>query len=675
MFIIAAVALLESLPWIGAGNPPGVGADWYNEKSAGLFKCEFTMSKGRDSAKATIACLGCYELMCNGYLNDGPMPLWSPFAHTVYADTYELTKLRPGKNFLFVHLGNGFYNLPPLRFWGALEFRSFLTSGEPCFKLAIEGATDVKWSVADSFVLKNSVYLGTEVSTESTLTDKMFRPVTEVVPPRVGKIVERRAPAVVKIGEVCGVAKWLDEKNGVQLVDLGANLTGRLWAWIGETPSKDRRVDLDGRKIEFVYGERLNADGRVNFLTQTAGQIKRPGMGGQGAPAIAMQRDVVHVGKDGFWYAEFPFSWHVCRYIEIRGCPKLLNFRFGVISSDLKESDLGKNHNSKDDRLNQLHEVCRRTFRDNLIGVQSDCPGRERLGYGGDIVATCEAMCLNYDMKEFYLKTLQDFADEASVDGWITETAPFVGIADADGIESHGKQRKGPISWALVVPVLMDTVIRHYPDAKDRALAFYPTCTRYIALVDAANPSGIVPKCIGDHEALERAPDTVTATAHWYEFVRLTAKFAVMLGKDEDAKKYTALAEKVRGAFAAAFVKDGKVANGTQSAQAIALYLGLVPADQISAAGKLLVEAIHAKGDALSTGLFSTRYMLMYLSEHGELDLARRIVLHKGFPGWMHMLERGATTLWETWAESADTYSNCHPMFGSVDEWILKYGK
>ena len=87
-----------------------------------------------------------------------------------------------------------------------------------------------------------------------------------------------------------------------------------------------------------------------------------------------------------------------------------------------------------------------------------------------------------------------------------------------------------------------------------------------------------------------------------------------------------------------------------------------------------LVKAIEEKGYGPTTGIFSTRYMLMYLSEHGRVDIARKIVLHKGFPGWLHMLERGATTLWETWKESDNVYSNCHPMFGSVDEWILRFG-
>jgi len=37
------------------------------------------------------------------------------------------------------------------------------------------------------------------------------------------------------------------------------------------------------------------------------------------------------------------------------------------------------------------------------------------------------------------------------------------------------------------------------------------------------------------------------------------------------------------------------------------------------------------------------------------------------------MIDRGATTIWETWKESDNTYSNCHPMFGSVTEWFYRW--
>jgi alpha-L-rhamnosidase len=327
-----------------------------------------------------------------------------------------------------------------------------------------------------------------------------------------------------------------------------------------------------------------------------------------------------------------------------------------------------KDHSIPDKDLAAIHELCRRTFQANLIGaVQSDCPGRERLGYGGDLVATLEAYMLNFDMREIYLKILRDFADEAADDGWITETAPHVGLGD----RGFGG-RAGPISWALAVPELIEGLLRHYDEK--RALEFYPVCARYVRLVDAACPDGMVPKCIGDHEAIERAPDEVTATAHYYRFVTLTASFARRLKLEEEAKFFEGIAEKTRKAFVRSYVKDGIVANGTQSAQAIGLYLGLVPAEQRDKAFKRLVAAVEEKRCAPYTGIFSTRYMLLALSENGRVDLARKVVLHRGFPGWLHMLERGATTLWETWRESDNIFSNCHPMFGSVDEWILKYG-
>ena len=37
------------------------------------------------------------------------------------------------------------------------------------------------------------------------------------------------------------------------------------------------------------------------------------------------------------------------------------------------------------------------------------------------------------------------------------------------------------------------------------------------------------------------------------------------------------------------------------------------------------------------------------------------------------MIDRGATTIWETWKESDNTFSNCHPMFGTVTEWYYRW--
>jgi alpha-L-rhamnosidase len=37
------------------------------------------------------------------------------------------------------------------------------------------------------------------------------------------------------------------------------------------------------------------------------------------------------------------------------------------------------------------------------------------------------------------------------------------------------------------------------------------------------------------------------------------------------------------------------------------------------------------------------------------------------------MLERGATTLWEHWKFSDNTFSHNHPMFGSVSQWFYNW--
>ena len=669
---------LDALPWIGDGRPEFIDeADFYGEDPAPEFRAECTLPPGEGEVVVYIACAGYCHVRFNGKrpLNGSAvMPLWSPYDQTVYAErlvfSAEARRSAPQRNVVSVTLGNGFYNLPPLKFWGSRCFRSELAHGRPCFKVMVSGAKGpLKWTWRNSRIIRNCVYLGEELDWARD-EDREWKAAAEVKGPK-GRIALREAPPTRAGFGVPGKSKWLKEGE-VQVVDFGVNATG--------IPRFMFTKLTKGKRIEIVYGERLNPDGSVNVLTQTAGQVKR-GNGGPGAPAVACQRDVLVMGtgdcKGSMLGAEVfspRFAWHVFRYAEVRGYDRLLVddcAQVHWLAPLLHDRPSAINFRSTNSDLVKIHEICRRTFLSNAIGgIQSDCPGRERLGYGGDIVATCEAYMLNWDMREFYLKTLQDFADEAAEDGWITETAPYVGIA----VKGFGG-RSGPISWTVAVPVLMDALIRHYPDVKDRALAFYPVCARYARMVDAKCPDGLVPQCIGDHEALERAPDGVTATAHWHLFASLTARFAKMLKKDAEASEFEALAVKIKSAFAAKYVKAGIVANGTQSAQAMALYLGLVPEAQIAAAEKALIAAVEEKDCAPQTGIFSTRYMLMYLSEHGRRDLAERIVLHRGFPGWLHMIDRGATTLWETWKESDNVYSNCHPMFGSVDEWILRFGR
>ena len=75
----------------------------------------------------------------------------------------------------------------------------------------------------------------------------------------------------------------------------------------------------------------------------------------------------------------------------------------------------------------------------------------------------------------------------------------------------------------------------------------------------------------------------------------------------------------------------------------------------------------------LSTGIFGTKYALDVLSREGYSELAYDVVSNRDFPGWGYMIDNGATTLWEHWAFSDNTFSHNHPMFGSVSQWFFNW--
>ncbi len=58
---------------------------------------------------------------------------------------------------------------------------------------------------------------------------------------------------------------------------------------------------------------------------------------------------------------------------------------------------------------------------------QSDCPAREKFGYGGDLNAISESYIYSFDMQDFYRKTIYDWVD-AMNDSVFVDTAPYVGI-------------------------------------------------------------------------------------------------------------------------------------------------------------------------------------------------------------------------------------------------------
>jgi alpha-L-rhamnosidase len=418
------------------------------------------------------------------------------------------------------------------------------------------------------------------------------------------------------------------------------------------------------------YGELLHKDGMLNPLTSVCGQIKGkrkdgPGagqsVGGPGAPDVAWQSDT-YIAKGGGEETYTPrFTFHGFRYVEITGLPAAppLAALTGLrLHSDVAAAG---SFACSNERFNRIQQMCRRTFVSNLIGVQSDCPHRERFGYGGDIVATSEALLLNYDMATFYQKTVLDWADSVRPDGMLTDTVPSTGI-DYCGV-----------GWGMAHPLLVSQLYRYQGDRRLMEEQ-YETAKRWLLLVAEQNPGGIVDKGLGDHESLVPAPSPPLVTPLYHQSAMMLAGMARTLDRADDAARFSELAGKIGQAYQGKFLdpKTGVAGPGSQASQAVALYSGLVPEAVRPLALERMLGDIRDKHQGhLSTGIFGTKFMLDVLSNHGGAAVAYDIVNQPDFPGWGWMLDNGATTLWEHWAGSDNTFSNNHPMFGSVSQWFF----
>jgi alpha-L-rhamnosidase len=440
---------------------------------------------------------------------------------------------------------------------------------------------------------------------------------------------------------------------------MGENFTG----WVRLRIEAPR-----GERIRLRYGELLHPDGTLNPLTSVAGQIKgKRGdgtpIGGPGSPEIAEQRDV-YITKGGGAEVYSPrFTFHAFRYVEVTGPAGSLGLEnlTGVrLHSDVEEAGTFA---CSDPLFNRIQAMTRRTFLSNLISVQSDCPHRERFGYGGDLSVTCEAFMLNFDMAAFYAKAVRDWHDAALPEGMLTDTAPFVGIHYCG------------VAWAMVHPLLQKQLFRYYGERR-LIEEQYPTSRRWLDLVAARNPEHIIPEGLSDHEGLEPAPAPKMVTPLYFESAGILAWLADQLGLAEDRDRYEDLSKAIRTAYLERFLRreTGRIEPVSQAGQAFALALDLLPLEEREQALRVLLRKIEEEDRGhLTTGIFGTRFLLDVLARTGHASTAAKIIRQKTFPGWAFMLEKGATTLWEHWEFSDNTFSHNHPMFGSVSEWLMKW--
>ncbi|HEX8037703.1 MAG TPA: family 78 glycoside hydrolase catalytic domain, partial [Chryseosolibacter sp.] len=584
------------------------------------------------------------------------------------------TLLRRGVNVAGVMLGNGWWNPLPIKLFGRWDLRDYQQTGRPCLKAEIrisyaDGSaevipTDESWQTAPGPIVSNSVYLGEHYDARleqrgwntTRANQRDWKPATGVGGPS-GRLVVQMQPAV-KVTRIVKAVRIRQVRPDTFIVDMGQNFAG---------VARIRVKGLAGRTVTLRYGEDVLEDGTLNYHTTVMTQIRKGGIkAGPGAPETAWQQDSYTLKGDGVEVWSPRFTFHGFRYVEITGwpgTPALSDVEGLRLSADLREAGT---FSCSNDKLNKLNDVIRWTFLSNVFSVQSDCPGREKMGYGADMVVTTDAFIYNFDMSNFYRKSVRDFANEQLPDGGITEIAPHTGIAD----RGYGGD-SGPLGWELAFPYLQEQLYDFYAN-RQVLESNYKGIVRQMDFLQSKAVDGLFHWDIGDHEALDPKAEAFSASSFYYHHAILAARFAGILGKKEDSVKYARLSDAIKRAIVRKYLipGTGRFDNGTQAAQIFALWYGFSPEKEKSM--QVLMDEFARHKGHLSTGIFSTKMMFDVMRRNNMNDVAYAVATIGGFPGWQHMLDHGATTLWETWEYPEKYPSQNHPMFGSISEWFFR---
>jgi hypothetical protein len=151
------------------------------------------------------------------------------------------------------------------------------------------------------------------------------------------------------------------------------------------------------------------------------------------------------------------------------------------------------------------------------------------------------------------------------------------------------------------------------------------------------------------------------------------AKIAALLNKPADASRYTQEAGDVKTAFNQALYHPSTKSydRGSQTANAMPLYLGLVPEQDRASVLENLVADIHAHKDHVTAGDIGFHYVVAALSRYGRSDVLYDMLMRTDSPSYGYQLSKGATTLTEAW-DADPTSSQNHFMLGHAEDWFYR---
>jgi alpha-L-rhamnosidase len=669
----------KNAKWVGYEKMPdslvaALPLDTKKDKPSGiniqpLLRKDFSIAKPVKKATMYISGLGHFELRLNGgkigdhFLDPG----WTKYDKEALYVAFDLTdQLKNGKNALSVMLGNGFYYIPPVK-GRYKKLRSSFGYPKMICRLAIEykdGSTasiisDESWKTAPSPITFSSIYGGEDY--DASLEQKGWD--------RAGFNAGQWKNAV----SVAGPALRSQKAEPLKIFDqfdpkAVKAVAGGDWVYdLGQNASAIIELKVKGKKgdtVRVTPAELLKEDGTVNQKATGTPTYFQYVLNGEG----------IETWRPRFMYTGF-------RYLQVKG-----GVPAGETNAENKASviELKGLHvrnaaatvgsfESSNDLFNRTDDLVNWAIKSNMVSVFTDCPHREKLGWLEELHLMGSSVRYNYDAATLFKKALQDMRNSQTAEGLVPEISPeYVKFEYGNGMFRDSPE------WGSSSILIPWYLYQWY--GEEQALAEnYTMMQRYISYLATKAKNNILSQGLGDwydlgpkHPGVSQlTPMGVTGTAIYYYDLNIMTKIAGMLDKKADAEKYKQLAAEVRKSFNDAFFNAAtrQYATGSQTANAMAVYMKLVEPGYKAAVVENIIKDIRSKNNGLTAGDIGYRYLLRVLEDEGRSDVIFDMNSRSEVPGYGYQLAKGATALTESWA-ALPSVSNNHFMLGHIMEWF-----
>lgn len=619
-------------------------------------------------ARAYVSAAGYYEMCINGkrvgsnFLDPG----YTNFEERILYSTHDITNLlSEGANTLSVVLGNGWYNVQGPATWNfhkapwrdrprlLAEFHIHYADGTKEVIL-----TDTTWKTSTGAYTYNCIYSGDHLDLRLEekgwrlpgFDDSKWKQAKEVPSPS-SSLVAQQMPGIC-IAEEFEASDMKKINDRIYVYTFPKNLAGYCRLKVKGAP--DTRITLK-------HGELLK-DGRVEQANVNYFFYPRN-------PGEVFQQDEVILRDAGEWVEFIPsFTYHGFQYVEVESSKPVELTKESLtalfVHTDVKSAGSFECSNQT---LVKIWKATRQSYLSNLVSIPTDCPQREKNGWTADAHISVDLGLLNFDGITVYEKWMNDFIDMQREQGDIPAIIPSGGWG-------WGKST-GPV-WDAALFIIPNALYQYYGDSRC-IQKMIPTLDRYLAYLEKEEENGLLTFGLGDWVPYKATTNnTYTSTAYYYLDYKLRASFAKILGEDDS--RFLAKAEKIRQTVNDHFfnAESNTYAEGTQTAQALALYLGLPPEDKEKKVAEKLHELVAGNSYFLDFGVIGSKTILAMLTKYGYVEDAMKMVTKTDEPSWGYWIEKlGYTTLAEQW--KFDPVQNGtslnHVFLGDVSAWMINH--